>query len=152
PSVFVVPLSFRYPGVDSVKAPAIDTLTPRGWTVRGKWTARHVGCTQWRAQRRRRRGESAYANEQRNHHGAWEADTMKVDRKRKWNIFGGGWAPSALGTGIAITGPSAYAGGMIKVNDDQWISLGMGLRTSFNMVEDGSASGSQYSNTFGVNN
>ena len=54
--------------------------------------------------------------------------------------------------GMASTVPNAYAGGMVKVNDDQWISLGMGIRTSFNMVEDGSASGAQYSNTFGVNN
>ena len=53
---------------------------------------------------------------------------------------------------MASTAPSAYASGTIKLDDDKWISLGMGLRTSFNMVEDGSGSGGQYSNTFGVNN
>jgi hypothetical protein len=58
----------------------------------------------------------------------------------------------ALVVGMASTVPSAYAGGMIKVGDDQWISVGMGIRSSFNMVEDGSASGAQYSNSFGVNN
>ena len=61
-------------------------------------------------------------------------------------------AAMALVAGMASTVPSAYAGGMIKVDDDKWISVGMGMRTSFNMVEDGSASGGQYSNTFGVNN
>jgi len=77
---------------------------------------------------------------------------MKVDRKRQWNMFWAAGAAMALVAGMASTVPSAYAGGMIKVGDDQWISLGMGIRTSFNMVEDGSASGAQYSNTFGVNN
>jgi hypothetical protein len=77
---------------------------------------------------------------------------MKVDRKRQWNMFWAVGAAVALVAGMASTVPSAYAGGMIKVNDDQWISLGMGIRTSFNMVEDGSASHGQYSNTFGVNN
>jgi hypothetical protein len=58
----------------------------------------------------------------------------------------------ALVAGIASTVPSAYAGGMIKVDDDKWISVGMGTRLSFNAVEDGSASGGQWSNSFGVNN
>jgi len=77
---------------------------------------------------------------------------MKVDRKRRWKMFWAAGAAMALVAGMASTVPSAYAGGMIKVNDDQWISLGMGVRTSFNMVEDGAASGKEYSNTFGVNN
>ena len=77
---------------------------------------------------------------------------MKVDRKRRWKMFWAAGAAMTLVAGMASTVPSAYAGGMIKVGDDQWISLGMGTRLSFNMVEDGSASGSQYSNTFGVNN
>jgi hypothetical protein len=58
----------------------------------------------------------------------------------------------ALVAGMASTLPSAYAAGTIKADDDKWISLGMGTRTSFNMVEDGSASGGQYNNSFGVNN
>jgi hypothetical protein len=77
---------------------------------------------------------------------------MKVDRKRRWKMFWAAGAAMALVARMASTVPSAYAGGMIKVNDDQWISLGMGVRTSFNMVEDGAASGKEYSNTFGVNN
>ena len=61
-------------------------------------------------------------------------------------------AAMALVAGMASTVPSAYAGGTIKVDDDKFISIGMGTRLSFNAVEDGSASGGQYSNSFGVNN
>jgi hypothetical protein len=77
---------------------------------------------------------------------------MKVDRKRVKTLFVVAVATLALVAGMASTAPSAYASGTIKLDDDKWISLGMGLRTSFNMVEDGSGSGGQYSNTFGVNN
>ena len=52
-------------------------------------------------------------------------------------------AAIALVAGMVSTVPSAYAGGTIKVDDDKWITVGMGMRTSFNMVEDGSASGGQ---------
>jgi len=88
----------------------------------------------------------------RNHHRAWEADTMKVDRTRRWKMFWAAGAAMALVAGMATTVPSAYAGGMIKVDDDKWISVGMGTRLSFNAVENGSASGGEYSNSFGVNN
>ena len=77
---------------------------------------------------------------------------MKVERKRVRTLFVVAVATLALVAGMASTAPSAYASGTIKLDDDKWISLGMGLRTSFNMVEDGSGSGGQYSNTFGVNN
>ena len=77
---------------------------------------------------------------------------MKVERKRVTTLFVVAVATLALVAGMASTAPSAYASGTIKLDDDKWISLGMGLRTSFNMVEDGSGSGGQYSNTFGVNN
>ena len=80
---------------------------------------------------------------------------MKVDQKRGWNVtkrFVVAGATMALVAGMASTLPSAYAAGTIKADDDKWISLGMGMRTSFNMVEDGSANHSQYSNAFGVNN
>ena len=53
---------------------------------------------------------------------------------------------------MVSTVPSAYAGGTIKVDDDKFISVGMGIRTSFSMREDGSASGGQYSNDFAVDN
>lgn len=61
-------------------------------------------------------------------------------------------ATMALVAGMVSTVPSVYAGGTIKADDDKWISIGMGIRTSFKMVEDGSASGGQYSNSFGVDN
>ncbi|HKQ35354.1 MAG TPA: hypothetical protein VJT11_08640 [Nitrospiraceae bacterium] len=92
------------------------------------------------------------AREQRNHHRAWEAGTMKVDRKTRWKMFWAAGAAMALVAGMVSTVPSAYAGGTIKVDDDKWISVGMGTRLSFNAVEDGSASGNQWSNSFGVNN
>ncbi len=80
---------------------------------------------------------------------------MKVNHKRWWSVrekFLVAGAIMALVAGMVSTVPSAYAGGTIKGDDDKWISVGMGTRTSFNMVEDASASGGQYSNSFGVNN
>lgn len=77
---------------------------------------------------------------------------MKVDRKRRWKMFVVAGATMAFVAGMASTLPSAYAGGTIKVDDDKFISVGMGIRQSFNMVEDGSASGKQWSNEFSINN
>jgi hypothetical protein len=80
---------------------------------------------------------------------------MKVHQKSWWNIKNTWvvvWATMALIAGMVSMLPNAYAGGMIKVDNDKWISVGMGTRLSFNAVEDGSASGGQYSNSFGVNN
>jgi hypothetical protein len=77
---------------------------------------------------------------------------MKIDLKRRWKICVVTGAAMALVAGMASTVPSAYAGGTIKVDDDKFISVGMGTRLSFNAVEDGSASHGQYSNSFGVNN
>lgn len=46
-------------------------------------------------------------------------------------------------------GPSAaHAGGTIKINDTQSVSIGMGLRTSFNMIEDAAPSGEDRSKDF----
>ena len=55
---------------------------------------------------------------------------------------------------MVSTVPSAYAGGTIKNadNPDQYISLGMGIRTSFTTAEDASASGAQWNNAFAVDN
>ena len=81
---------------------------------------------------------------------------MKVDRQRFKKLFLVAGATIALVAGLVSTVPSAYAGGTIKADDDKWISVGMGIRNSFNMVEDGSASGGasggQWSNGFGVDN
>jgi hypothetical protein len=77
---------------------------------------------------------------------------MKVDQKGRWNMCLVAGAAMALVAGMASTVPNVYAGGTIKADDDKWISIGMGTRLSFNAVEDGSASGGQWSNSFGVNN
>jgi hypothetical protein len=77
---------------------------------------------------------------------------MKVDQKRRWKMFVAAGATMALVAGVASTVPSAYAGGTIKGDDDKFISIGMGIRQSFNMAEDGSASGAQWSNGFAIDN
>jgi hypothetical protein len=77
---------------------------------------------------------------------------MKVNQQKRWKIFVVAGATMALVAGMTATVPNTYAGGTIKVDDDKWVSIGMGTRLSFNAVEDGSASGAQYSNSFGVNN
>jgi hypothetical protein len=77
---------------------------------------------------------------------------MKVAQKRRWKILLVAGATMALVAGMASTVPSVYAGGMIKADDDKFISIGMGTRMSFNAVEDGSASGTQYSNNFNIDN
>jgi hypothetical protein len=41
---------------------------------------------------------------------------------------------------------------MIKADDDKWISIGMGVRTSFNAQENGAANGHAYNNEFGIDN
>lgn len=92
------------------------------------------------------------AREQRNHHRAWEAGTMKVDRKTRWKMFWAAGATMALVAGMVSTVPSAYAGGTIKVDDDKFISIGMGTRMSFNGVENGAANGSAWSNEFKIDN
>jgi len=77
---------------------------------------------------------------------------MKIDHNRRWKLFAVAGAAMALVAGMATTVPNAYAAGTIKADDDKWISIGMGTRTSFSMVEDKSASGAQWSNDFAVDN
>jgi len=77
---------------------------------------------------------------------------MNAHQKGRWKACVVAVAAMALVAGMVSTVPSAYAGGTIKADDDKWISIGMGMRMSFNAVEDGSASGGQWSNNFGVNN
>jgi hypothetical protein len=77
---------------------------------------------------------------------------MKVDQKRVRKMFLAAGVTVALVAGMVSTVPSVYAGGTIKADDNKYIDIGMGTRTSFSMAEDGSASGGQYSNKFGVDN
>ncbi len=76
---------------------------------------------------------------------------MKGHVVRRWKKFLVAGAMTALVAGMGTTLPSAYAGGTIKADDDKWISIGMGIRTSFNSQE-GAAPNGHYSNEFTVNN
>jgi hypothetical protein len=54
---------------------------------------------------------------------------------------------------MASTLSSAYAGGKISSDDEtKWVSVGMGVRTEFQAVEDQSANKQTYDNSFGINN
>ncbi|MCP9469451.1 MAG: hypothetical protein NNA31_05555 [Nitrospira sp.] len=76
---------------------------------------------------------------------------MKVDATGLWKKFMVAGAAVALVAGTMSTPPAANAAGVIKADDDKWISIGMGLRTSFNAVE-GASPGGHYSNEFTVDN
>lgn len=58
----------------------------------------------------------------------------------------------ALVAELAFPLPSAYAGGTIKVDDDKWISVGMGVKAQFSALENQSAGGQAYSKDFGITN
>jgi hypothetical protein len=75
---------------------------------------------------------------------------MKIDLTRLWKKMVIAGAVAALVAGMGSTLPSAYAGGTIKADDDKWISIGMGIRSSFNSQE--GAAGGHYSNDFNINN
>jgi len=77
---------------------------------------------------------------------------MKGHHVRRWKQFVVAGAMAALVAGMGSTLPSAFAGGTIKADEDKWISIGMGIRTSFNSVENGAANGHAYSNEFTINN
>jgi hypothetical protein len=76
---------------------------------------------------------------------------MKV-KQRGWKKFIVAGAAVALVAGLSSTPPNAYAGGTIKADDDKWISVGMGIRTSFNAQENGATNGTSYNNDFAINN
>ena len=76
---------------------------------------------------------------------------MKGHNVRRWKQFVVAGAMAALVAGMGSTLPSAFAGGTIKADEDKWISIGMGVRTSFNSIEGASPAG-HYSNEFTINN
>lgn len=47
---------------------------------------------------------------------------------------------------------AAHAGGTIKINDEKWVSIGAGLRTSFSSVEHAAPNGSDASKDFAIDN
>ena len=78
---------------------------------------------------------------------------MKTCQIRWWKTLLIAGAAVVLLAGMAFTLPSAYAAGMIKSEEgDQWISIGMGIRGGFAAVENGSANGGSYNNSFGIAN
>lgn len=80
---------------------------------------------------------------------------MQTDQK-KWRIVRNMFFVAAvllvLMSGMASAPSSAYADGKIVNPDDKdmWISVGMGLRGGLAMVENRSANGRSYTNTFGI--
>ncbi len=79
---------------------------------------------------------------------------MKPDQRQEWNVrktllvVG---AIMALVMGVASAPPSAYADGKIASDDpDKWISIGLGVRTSFVAQQHGSGNGGSYSNSTGI--
>lgn len=76
---------------------------------------------------------------------------MNLERSKRWKKVLVAGAMVALVAGMGSTLPSAYAGGTIKADEDKWISIGMGIRTSFNSVEGASPAG-HYSNEFKLDN
>ncbi len=76
---------------------------------------------------------------------------MKGHNVRRWKQFVVAGAMAALVAGMGSMLPSAFAGGTIKADEDKWISIGMGIRTSFNSIEGASPAG-HYTNDFTVNN
>jgi len=53
---------------------------------------------------------------------------------------------------VQITGGMAYAGGKITAGDNEWISVGLGIRTSFSSVQDQAANGTSRSKSFDLDN
>ncbi len=84
---------------------------------------------------------------------AWEAVTYEGRSKETVENVCGCWGHPGAGSRDGIYGPQCLrrwhdqGSTMTSGFPSEWV-----LRTSFNMVEDGSASGGQYSNSFGVNN
>ena len=51
---------------------------------------------------------------------------------------------------LATISVPAFAGGKMQIDDTRWLSVGMGMRTSFTSVEDAAPSGSARGNNFNV--
>ena len=76
---------------------------------------------------------------------------MKTRQIRWWKTFLIAGAAVVLLAEMASPLPSVYAAGVIKSEEgDLWISIGMGLRGGFAAVQNGSANGGSYNNSFGI--
>ena len=77
-------------------------------------------------------------------------------RLARWMVAG---TMMALVAGIGPNLPSAGAAASIKIDDDKWVSIGMGIRFSFDAIENltgpppasGTTPGTQYSKDFDIN-
>jgi hypothetical protein len=56
-----------------------------------------------------------------------------------------------LATALGVS-PQAEAGATFKIDDTKWVSVGAGLRTSFNAREQGAGGGDSWSNDFNLDN
>lgn len=64
-----------------------------------------------------------------------------------------GWLPTIALTALVAGHLSvAQAGATFKIDDTKWISIGLGLRTSFNAQEKAAPNGQAWSNDFQLNN
>lgn len=77
---------------------------------------------------------------------------MKVELSRLWKKVLVAGAAVVLVAGAVSTPTSVYAGGTIKADDDKWISVGMGIRSSFSAIEGAGGSSRHYSNDFAIDN
>ena len=55
-----------------------------------------------------------------------------------------------LASALTAVSAASYAGAKIKIDDDSWISLGVGIRTSLSMVNDAAPNGTSRSNDFNL--
>lgn len=53
---------------------------------------------------------------------------------------------------LMVLSSVVYAGGTVKIDDTRWVNIGMGIKTSFNFIEDGSLDRTHYGKDFLVEN
>ncbi len=78
--------------------------------------------------------------------------------KKRWTRGVLAGVMTALMAGLGSALPSAYAAGMIKADEDKWISVGIGIRLVFDAIENqtgpppasGTTPGTHYSNNFRI--
>ena len=61
-------------------------------------------------------------------------------------------AAVSIGSAIALSAGTAWAGFKMEIDDTKWISLGAGLRTSYRTTQDSAPSGSSWSHDFNLDN
>jgi len=81
---------------------------------------------------------------------------MRLDKKRIIGHKGSRFVQTSLAVALVsalnVAIPEANAGAKIVIDDTRWISVGMGIRSSFNTQENGAANGRNWSNNFSIDN